>query len=484
MSIDIKPLLTVSRLRVASAEGHLLGPISFEMHAGRALTLLGESGSGKSLLAQAVMGALPVGLQAEGEVALGGASFAARDAIRRRSMWGRQVALLPQEPWLALDPTMQVGHQLAESHALVGGRSRADAWDATLRDLESLGMTDVSNAWPASLSGGMAQRVAFAITRAGGAPVLFVDEPTKGLDDACRGDIIARLQSALRAGCAVLTITHDIAVARALGGDVSVMLAGNIVESGPADTLLSAPSHDYTRALIASDPENWTARPSASPGGEVLQAVGLAKRLGGREIIRGFDLTLRAGECVAVTGPSGSGKSTLGNVLLGLIEADEGQVHRQSNAEAFRFQKIYQQPSSAFAPRRTIGRALDDLCARHRLDRAGIASLMTRMRLATGLLERRPGEVSGGELQRFALLRTLLLNPVFLFADEPTSRLDPITQKEILELIVESTQDRGCSLMLVTHDPSIARCMAQRRVGLAPNGRESVAVAAALPDSR
>ncbi|MCA3184335.1 MULTISPECIES: ATP-binding cassette domain-containing protein [unclassified Cupriavidus] len=466
MSIDITPLLTVSRLRVAGAEGQLVGPVSFEMHAGRALTLLGESGSGKSLLAQAIMGTLPAGLQAEGDIAFGGQSFAATDAIRRRKMWGRQVALLPQEPWLALDPTMRVGSQLAESHALVGGRSRADAWTATLGDLASLGMTDVASLWPGNLSGGMAQRVAFAITRAGGAPVLIVDEPTKGLDHVCRDDIIARLQAALRAGCAVLTITHDIAVARALGGDVSVMLAGKIVEAGPAGTLLSEPSHDYSRALVAADPGNWSPGPSATPGAAVLRAVGLSKRFGNREIFRDVDLELRAGECVAVTGPSGSGKSTLGNALLGLVATDAGQVHRQSNAEAVRFQKIYQEPASAFAPRRPIGRALDDLCAMHRIDRADIAPLMTRMRLAAGLLKRRPGEVSGGELQRFALLRTLLLRPVFLFADEPTSRLDPITQKKTLDLILESAREHDCALMLVTHDLNIARCLARRRLSL------------------
>lgn len=460
------PLLAVSRLQVERDEGHLIGPVSFEVQAGCALTLIGESGSGKSLLAQAIMGNLPDGLRAAGEVAIGGESFLAADTVRRRALWGRRLAWLPQEPGLALDPTMRVARQLAETHALVGGHRNADAWAAALGELKSLGMAGAGDLWPAGLSGGMAQRLAFAITRAGGAPVLIVDEPTKGLDHACRDDIISRLQSALRAGCAVLTITHDIGVARALGGDVGVMLAGKIVEAGQADRLLSAPRHAYTRALIAADPGNWTKRPSVSPGGEVLRAVGIAKRFGARELFKGVDLTLRAGECVAVTGPSGSGKSTLGNVLVGLVPADAGRVHRQSSAEALRFQKIYQEPSAAFAPRRTIGKALDDLCARHRIDRGGIAPLMARMRLAPGLLHRRPHEVSGGELQRFALLRTVLLKPAFLFADEPTSRLDPITQKETLDLIVSTTQAQGCALMIVTHDPHIARHLAQCVVNL------------------
>ncbi|WP_371827449.1 ATP-binding cassette domain-containing protein [Cupriavidus sp. KK10] len=119
-------LLEIAGLCVRSAEGQLLGPVSFGLQAGQALTLLGESGSGKSLLAQAVMGTLPHRLRASGRIALAGKSFNADDASARRPMWGRQLALLPQEPWLALDPTMRVGSQLAEVHGLVHGQSRVE----------------------------------------------------------------------------------------------------------------------------------------------------------------------------------------------------------------------------------------------------------------------------------------------------------------------------------------------------------------------
>ncbi|WP_316248527.1 ATP-binding cassette domain-containing protein [Cupriavidus campinensis] len=214
--IDTHPLLAVDALNVASADGQLLAPVSFTLEAGRALTLLGESGSGKSLLAHALMGTLPHGLRAGGTLTVDGRRCDAADPATRRAMWGRQLALLPQEPWFALDPTMRVGRQLAETHALAG-LGNAQAWQRALHDLHGLGMAHAAQAWPTTLSGGMAQRVAFAITRAGGAPVLIVDEPTKGLDRVWRDELVARLQAALGVGCALLTITHDIAVARALG---------------------------------------------------------------------------------------------------------------------------------------------------------------------------------------------------------------------------------------------------------------------------
>ncbi|WP_342052708.1 MULTISPECIES: ABC transporter ATP-binding protein [unclassified Cupriavidus] len=460
----MQPLLEVEALHVEGANGRLLAPVSFALHAGRALTLLGESGSGKSVLAHAIMGTLPRGLRAHGRLVLGGRAFDAADGASRRACWGHEIALLPQEPWGALDPTMRVGSQLSETHALVAGKSRAEAWSRTLDDLRTLGIGDAAMAWPITLSGGMAQRAAFAITRAGGAPVLIVDEPTKGLDHACRDEIVARLRQALDAGCTVLTITHDIAVARALGGDVAVMLGGDIVERGEARTVLAQPAHAYTRALIAADPEAWTAHAVAEPGEEILGATRLGKRFGQRALFRHLDLTLHAGDRVAVTGPSGSGKSTLGNVLLGLHAADEGTVRRHTAIDRVRYQKLYQEPTSAFAPRRSIGQALADLCKLHRLDGARIAPLMRQMRLPDALLVRLPGEVSGGELQRFALLRALLLDPVFLFADEPTSRLDPITQKEVIDILIGMTRERGCALMLVTHDPFIAASVAMRRV--------------------
>ena len=469
MTSDTTPLLRVERLEVIGSEtsapqGRLLGPVSLALMPGRALTLLGESGAGKSLLAHAIVGTLPRALRASGSIMLADTTFDAMDIRARRAHWGRQIALLPQEPSLALDPTMRIGRQLAETHALVGGRSWAAAWCHAQHDLDALGLPDARAAWPVTLSGGMAQRVALTITRAGRAPVLIVDEPTKGLDHRWRDAIIAQLQAALREGCTVLTITHDVAVARALGGDVAVMRDGAIVEHAAADDLLGNPRHAYTRALVAADPQAWPARTAAPGGHEVLGASGLAKTYGTHELFRHLDLSLRAGERVAVTGPSGSGKSTLGNILLGLASADAGSVRQPSNVARVRYQKLYQDPASAFAPRRTIGRALADLCVHHQVDSARIAPLMRRMRLRDALLTRLPEAVSGGELQRFALVRVLLMDPVFLFADEPTSRLDPLTQKDVIDVMIDATTEHGCALMLVTHDPAIAANVAQRRI--------------------
>ncbi|WP_146802034.1 ABC transporter ATP-binding protein [Bisbaumannia pacifica] len=459
-------------------EGHALGvhgegvsiaPVDFSLARGGRLTLLGETGSGKSLIAQAIMGTLPSGLAASGELTIEGQAYAAAEGATRRALWGRRLALLPQEPWHALDPTMASGAQVAESHRYLRGLGRRRAREAARRDLVGLGLglADAEGSLPGELSGGMAQRVAFAAASAGGAPLVIADEPTKGLDAPRRDAVVRLLAATPQRGGALLTITHDIEVARRLGGEVILLRRGRVVERGPAERLLSAPRSDYAKRLLEAEPSRWPAPPPppATCGEPVVEARGLAKWRGGRALFRDLALSLRPGEIVGVVGPSGCGKSTLGDLLLGLTGTDAGEVKRAAG-HRLAFQKLYQDPPAAFSPHWSLARLLDDLVRRHRLDRTAIAPLMTRLGLDRELLARRPGEISGGELQRFAILRVLLMEPRFLFADEPTSRLDPITQRDTLALLVELARERHCAVMLVSHDPALIERLCDRRLVL------------------
>lgn len=472
------PLLRVDDLAI-HGDGVTIAPVSLSLAPGERLTLLGETGSGKSLIAQAIMGTLPRGLAARGRLAIDGEAFEAADGRSRRPLWGRTLALLPQEPWHALDPTMRAVHQVAESHHHVAGRGKHDARQAARADLAELGLAEAGHKLPGELSGGMAQRVAFAAASAGGATIVIADEPTKGLDAPRRDAVVELLARTPERGGALLTITHDIDVARRLGGEVAILRQGQVVEHGPAERLLSAPQSDYGQRLLAAEPARWPAPPplSGDRGAPVVAATGLAKTRGGRELFRGLSLAIQPGEIVGVVGPSGCGKSTLGDMLLGVAPADAGEIHHAPGSPLGR-QKLYQDPPAAFSPHWTLGRLLDDLVRRHRLDRRAIPPWMARLGLDERLLARRPGEISGGELQRFAILRVLLLEPRFLFADEPTSRLDPITQRETLALLVELARERRCGVMLVSHDPALIERLCDRRLSLeqeVPAAREHLA---------
>lgn len=443
--------LVVNGLTISAGHGPLVRDVSFAVERGGNLTVLGETGSGKSLVAQAVMGTLPSELTATGEITVDGMVSAADSGSRRR-LWGRTLALLPQEPWRSLDPTMRVVAQVAEGYR---GATRHPALDSARRALAGFSLQGSEDHFPFMLSGGMAQRVALAATGAAGASVVIVDEPTKGLDADLRDGAITALRHLLASGRALLTITHDVQVARALGGTVMVMLDGAVIETGPAETLLQAPGHDYTRRLLAAEPAAWAPRQAPQLGPSILTASGLTKRYGRKTLFEHLAFDVRAGQRLAIVGRSGSGKTTLGDVLLGVTRADAGRVARAPEIPAIRFQKIYQDPPAAFAPMATLRQSMNDLVARHRLDPREVERLMAILRLDPRLRDRRPHQVSGGELQRFALVRILLLSPAFIFADEPTSRLDPITQQETIDLLVTHAAERACALLLVTHDAAI-----------------------------
>lgn len=465
----MKTIMEVHDLSVTTSEGvTLVWPISFTLEAGVPLTLLGETGSGKSLLAQALMGNLPSALNASGKVIIDGENLLEMPPQQRRRWWGRRMTMLPQEPWHALDPTMRVGAQISEGHRLVAGLEPAAARHAMYDDLEGLGLADSEFKLPAQLSGGMAQRAAFAAARAGNAPIVIADEPTKGLDSARRDDVVRLLAQALGSNGGLLTITHDIAVAEQLGGTVMIMRRGECLESGSAETLLKAPQSAYGQQLMAANPQHWSARHQHfNPADDtVLQARSVSLSRGGKSLFDNLTLNLYRGEVLGINGASGSGKSSLGDLLLGLVKPDAGKVERAPGIASTRFLKLYQDPPAAFSPFWSLGTLLHDLCRLHKLSWDSVPPLMERLGLAPDLLERRSDSISGGELQRFSILRALLLEPVFLFADEPTSRLDPITQQQTLELLVELARERHCALLLVSHDKALIDHACDRQLSL------------------
>ncbi len=437
----------------------------------RPLTIVGESGSGKSVLAHALMGTLPLDLSAQGSMSIGPSHFDLADRGGRRSLWGRQLALLPQEPALALDPTMRVRGQVAEGAP--GWRPRHTP-ALTLADerLGQLGFAQAGHAYPHTLSGGMAQRVAYAAATIGGARILIIDEPSKGLDRHSLDQLADLLSAHVAEGGLLLTITHDLGLARRLGGEVMVMREAAVVERGPAKSVLTAPQHDYTRRLLAAEPSRWeypwmqdagAGDASAEP---LVAAQGISKSYGSGPLFEDFSLQIRTGERWAFTGPSGVGKTTLGNALLRLTSVDHGTVAHSTAATGGRLQKLYQDPTLSFPSRVSLEVAMRDVMRRYRVEESRVRSLLDKVGLPFGILRRRPGQVSGGELQRIAIVRAMIPRPALIFADEATSRLDLATQATTMDSLMTEVADNGCALLLVTHDQDLAGAVTHHQVNL------------------
>ena len=459
-------VIAAQDLVVFAGTNKLLGPITFSLEKGNTLVIMGETGAGKSLLAQAILGTLPKGLTAEGIVHLNGERIDQLTTEQRSSFWGREVAILPQEPWRALDPLMRAHSQVHESHRYVAGLSAKAAKQATTNDFQTLELSGAEKRLPNALSGGMAQRVAFAAATAADAQILIADEPTKGLDADRSNTVIDLLTNVPRKNGALLAITHEAHVARRLGGDVLVLKSGNLIESGNTQQVLEQPSADYTQQLLAAEPKAWPSTPAVAVGAVLLDVKNISVNRGNRTLLEGFSLLLRENERVAIAGPSGVGKTSLLDVLSGLIRPSAGKVTRSERLGTTAIQKLYQDPPAAFPSHITLGKSLRDVARLHGEKWSTVLGYLSRLGINEALLNRRPDAVSGGELQRISIARALTAKPAILLADEPTSRLDPITQRETLSMIADIAADKAIAVVLVTHDLVIAEKWADRSIKL------------------
>ncbi|MPY79999.1 MAG: ATP-binding cassette domain-containing protein [Actinophytocola sp.] len=172
------------------------------------------------------------------------------------------------------------------------------------------------------------------------------------------------------------------------------------------------------------------------------------------------------GSTVGAGRPSGVGKTTLGNILLRLTQPDQGTVYHHPAVSNGRLQKLYQDPALSFPARVRLSHAMRDVVRRHSVPPGHLTSLMDTLRLPDNLLDRLPDQVSGGELQRLAIARAMLLEPTLVFADEATSRLDPLTQDRTMDCLISELSRSGCALLLVTHDQELATAIARHHVEL------------------
>lgn len=491
----VEPLLSIRDLRVDFAvEGRSVTAVqgvTLSVLPGRTTALVGESGSGKSVTALSVLRLLPPSARVVGEIRFEGRDLAGLDEASLREVRGGRVGMIFQEPMTSLNPLHAIGRQIGEAVGL--HRPGVDARARTLELLDLVGIPDPASrlgAFPHQLSGGQRQRVMIAMALANDPALLIADEPTTALDVTIQSQVLELLRDLQRRlGMAILLISHDLGVVRHMADEVHVMREGRIVEHGPREEIFAAPSHPYTRALLASAP---TGRPDPldEAAGNLVEARGVrvwfpqGKSLFGRpksfiKAVTDADLTIRRGESVGVVGESGSGKTTLGLALLRLLPSGGEVVFDGQDLSAMRerqvrdlrrnFQIVFQDPYGSLSPRMTVGQIVAE-----GLDAHGLASGPERERRIAEILEavdldpsamhRYPHEFSGGQRQRISIARALILRPEFVVLDEPTSALDRTVQFQIVELLRDLRARFGLTYMFITHDLALVRALCHRVV--------------------
>jgi peptide/nickel transport system ATP-binding protein len=450
-------VLAWDRVGVRYGKRRALTEFSLELVAGEVVALIGETGSGKSSAALAALGLLPEGAQCEGQVTQHG-----------------RVAMVFQEPLLALDPLMRVDRQVVEAVRA----PRAGARDRALQTLADVGLNPatIARRYPHELSGGQRQRVGIAMALAGDPAVLIADEPTSALDPQTTAQVVELLVAAARSrGMALLLVTHDLALARAHADRLVLLDAGRVVEQGPLPQALRLPSMAALMAQIEHAPDRAVMPGTCAP---VLTVRGLVHGYGPQRVLGGIDLDIRAGEIVGLVGPSGEGKSTLLRLLLGLETPQAGTVmiaghdiHR-ARGTALRdvrrqVQAVFQDPGASLDPQWPVERIVaeplglwPEPLSRTAL-RQRVRDALARVGLEGDMAGRYPGGFSGGQRQRIALARALVVEPALIVLDEATSALDAAVRADMLDLLA-GLADSGIAFLFATHDHAMIAGLADR----------------------
>ncbi|UUX58701.1 ABC transporter ATP-binding protein [Glutamicibacter halophytocola] len=454
-------------LSVSSGQKLLLSKARGALRSGELVAVVGRSGSGKTLLTKAIMGLLPEQLQAEGQVLLDGQRLdqlgdKAMDQVR-----GRRISMLFQQPKRVMNPRMTIRAHLLEAMGSHGWGKARQHEHQVLALLEEVGLfpaAQIAGKRPDQLSGGMAQRAMLAIALAADPEFILADEPTSSLDSILKAEVLQLLRRKQQErGVGVLFITHDIASIQHIADRVVVVSDGQIVDQCPTAQIFSKDRHAKTRELVdAALPA--LREPRTRSSGCLLESVEASKnytrRAKGQAALKPTSLRLHGGQVLGVVGRSGSGKSTFARLLAGLEQPTTGHIITKHKDEVdTRVQVIAQEPYSSFDPRLAIRTSMS--AAVHRLPveqaRERMAQAMIQVGLPEELLERRPGQCSGGQLQRLAIARALLTNPQVLICDESTSALDSVAQRHILDLLLELRDKMGLSLVVISHDMDVIR---------------------------
>lgn len=487
-------LIRVQDLRVVAEGDHgeleIVKGVSFALEKGEVLALIGESGSGKTTIALALLGYARRGCKlAGGVVQVGEHDMLSLPESQLQGLRGNRVSYVAQSAAAAFNPAKKLIDQVIEGALIHGLGSRADLQAKAIelfRDLALPNPETIGQRYPHQVSGGQLQRVMAAMALISDPLLVILDEPTTALDVTTQIDVLRAFKRVVRErGATAVYVSHDLAVVAQMADQIVVLNGGRIIERSSTAALLKGPEDPYTRSLLAAARPDKVLKPASEvvKDSTLLTIKGLTagygkKNLQGMPMIRvleDIDLTIRRGQAIGVIGESGSGKSTLARVVAGLLDPAHGSLTfdgaelsgtlaGRTEEQFRRIQMVFQNADTALNPMHSVSAilarplkmyfGLKGKALRERID-----ELMDLVRLPRELAERRPNELSGGQKQRVNLARALAAKPDLILCDEVTSALDTVVGACILELLGELRRKLGVSYLFISHDISTVRAL-------------------------